>query len=209
MLRLLVRACERTFVLGEGDRKLVAARGLARCGGPDDLDWWTATEDAELRWLAVYRLTVLGADVDIAAEVERDRSAAGREHAARCRAARPDPAAKAAAWRSIVDGTGQSHRLLIATANGFWQPEQEELTREYVPRYFAELPTLVDRYTPQLLGRLAETAYPRFAVALEKHDEHAGLAASRDVDHAARVRFERLLYREQLRLAERNRRGKR
>src|SRR5947207_7990303 len=151
--------------------ELAAARGLARCGGPDDLrrlpDWLEA--DAELRWLVLYRLVVLGAagTAEIDAEAERDRSAHGHEHAARCRAALPDAAAKAAAWESIVDGRAGSHRLLLATAEGFWQPEHDELTKPYVERYFTELPRAVAGYTPHLTTRLAAAAFPRFAVGEE------------------------------------------
>jgi aminopeptidase N len=68
-----------------------------------------------------------------------------------------------------------SHRLLLATAEGFWQPEQDGLTMPYVERYFAELPAAVARYTPRLTARLAAEAFPRFAVHAETE------AAARDL----------------------------
>ena len=88
------------------DAQLEAARAGIRAS--DDTDWlraWWAGEqlpsglviDAELRWALVTRLAALGAlsAADIDAELARDESTAGVVHAARARAMRPDPAAKA------------------------------------------------------------------------------------------------------------------
>jgi aminopeptidase N len=161
-------------------RQLAAARGLVGCAGPAEvglLRRWLAGQrapeglpvDAELRWLVLHRLVVLGAagTADIDAEAGRDRSAQGAEHAARCRAAVADTVGKAEAWHAIVDGDGMSNRLLLATAGGFWQPEQAALTESYVDRYFVEMPGVAGRHTPQVFNRLAEMAYPRYAVAPE------------------------------------------
>src|SRR5262249_58077431 len=109
---------------------------------------------------------ILGAvgATDIDAESERDRSAHGAEHAARCRAALPDPAAKARAWQSIITDVSLSNRLVVALASGFWQPEQDGLTDAYVPRYFEDMPAVAERRTADVARRLAEAAYPRDAV---------------------------------------------
>src|SRR5207302_2122643 len=45
---------------------------------------------------------------------------------------------------------------------------------------------------------------PGLAVALEEHDEHAGLTAPRHLHHVARMRLQRSLDGEQLRLSERD-----
>ena len=67
--------------------------------------------------------------------MERDPSATGLEGAARCRAALPDPEAKRAAWEAMFATDDLSNYLFTATAQGFWQPEQTDLVREYVTRY--------------------------------------------------------------------------
>ncbi|MFC8885661.1 aminopeptidase N, partial [Streptomyces cinereoruber] len=69
--------------------------------------------DPELRWRILARLAVLGAtdEAAIAAELERDPSATGREGAARCRAALPDPEAKRAAWAAMFTGDELSNYL--------------------------------------------------------------------------------------------------
>lgn len=106
--------------------------------------------DAELRWSVLRRLVVLGAagEAEIAIEAAADNSSTGAQRAAHCRAALPDPAAKQATWEIILRDTGLSGRLLEAIAEGFWQPEQAELTAAYVDRYFAEMPAAAHRRTP-------------------------------------------------------------
>ncbi len=101
------------------------------------------------------RLCVLGAATaaDIDAEYDRDRTAAGVEYAARCRAALPRPAAKAEAWRVIIADDELSNRLILAAAEGFWQPQQTELTAAYVSRFFDEVPAMAARRSPY--GRAA------------------------------------------------------
>jgi aminopeptidase N len=176
----LAATCRRALRVVEpgSSHQLAAARGLARCAGPEEAELtagWLAGRDlppglaveADLRWAVLYRLVVIGAagEPEIAAERDRDRSAQGGEHAARCRAAIGDPAAKAAAWDTIVNDGALSARLLVATAQGFWQPEQHELTEPYVPRYFAEMPGSMARRPPGSWSQLTLFAFPQFAVS--------------------------------------------
>ncbi|MER5884400.1 aminopeptidase N [Streptomyces sp. NPDC001941] len=125
--------------------------------------------DPELRWRILARLAVLGAtDEDaIAAELARDPSATGQEGAARCRAALPDPAAKAAAWQRMFTEDTLSNYLFTATAQGFWQPEQAHLVREYVPRYYPEAAALADRRGPAMAEAAGRHAFPQHAVDAE------------------------------------------
>jgi aminopeptidase N len=157
-------------------RQLVAARALVAFAGPDDvptlLAWLDGTDvppglavDDELRWLVLHRLAALGrADANrIEAEYDRDHTPQGAEHAARCQAARPDPDAKAAAWRLITADRSASNRIVTATAEGFWQPAQPA-GASYVERYFADMPVMAEWRTPQMLIAAASAAYPRYAV---------------------------------------------
>ena len=176
----LAQACWTALDAAEpGDgHQLIAARGLLMCAGEDDVDrlqsWLSGTGgprglaiDAELRWLVLGRLVALGAagEAEIEAEYGRDHTAAGAEHAARCRAAIGTPAAKAEAWRIIMEDDALSNRLVYAAAEGFWQPRQQDLTSSYVERYFAEVPAMAGRRTPNVVSYTAEAAYPRFAVS--------------------------------------------
>ncbi|WP_432955148.1 aminopeptidase N [Micromonospora haikouensis] len=175
-----------------GSRQLAAARALIGASTDADLfTGWLAGEgvpaglavDAELRWTLLGRLVVLGAagEAEIAAEAAADPSATGAERAARCRAALPDPAAKAAAWEIVVRNTELSNRLVEAAAQGFWQPEQAELTGPYVERYFADMPAAARRRTPWVADQVAADAYPRYAVAQPTRELAAALLARDDV----------------------------
>ncbi|KND41351.1 MULTISPECIES: aminopeptidase N [Streptomyces] len=122
--------------------------------------------DPELRWRVLGRLAVLGA-VDAAAiaeELERDPSASGREGAARCRAALPEPEAKQAAWEAMFTGDDLSNYLFTATAQGFWQPEQADLLTEYVERYWADAVSLAARRGPAIAEAAGRWAFPVYAV---------------------------------------------
>ncbi|TBL35597.1 aminopeptidase N, partial [Verrucosispora sp. SN26_14.1] len=103
------------------------------------------------------------------------------ERAATCRAALPDPAAKQAAWEIIVSNTELSNRLVEATAAGFWRPEQAELTAEYVPRYFDDMPAAARLRTPWVADRVAKLAFPRYAVARSTREAAEALLARDDL----------------------------
>jgi aminopeptidase N len=139
--------------------------------------------DADLRWRLVHRLAVLGAadEALIDAELAADRSALGEEWAARSRSARPDPAAKARAWHAVFEDLSLSNRLVEAAADGFFQPEQGELTAPYVERYFDDLPAVGRRRTPWLADRVAALAFPRYAVAPRTRELAAALLARDDL----------------------------
>jgi aminopeptidase N len=125
--------------------------------------------DPELRWRILERLAVLGAtdEAAIAAELERDPSATGQEGAARCRAALPDPEAKARAWEAMFSRDDLSNYLFTATAQGFWQPEQADLVRAYVPRYYQDAVALADRRGPAIADAAGRWAFPTHAVDTE------------------------------------------
>ncbi|QIQ05276.1 aminopeptidase N [Streptomyces liangshanensis] len=122
--------------------------------------------DPELRWRILTRLAILGAADErvIAAELTADPSATGQEGAARCRAALPDPEAKAAAWARLFANDDLSNYLFAATAQGFWQPEQADLVREYVPRFYTEAVALADRRGPAMAEVAGRHGFPVHAV---------------------------------------------
>ncbi|MFG1918794.1 aminopeptidase N [Micromonospora sp. NPDC048898] len=193
-LARVAEACQRLLdgaPTGES-LQLAAARGwIAATTDADLLVGWLAGRDvpaglrvdAELRWAVLRRLVVLGAagEAEIAVEAAADNSSTGAERAARCRAALPDPAAKQAAWEIIVRSTELSNRLLEATAEGFWQPEQAELTAAYVERYFTDMPAAARRRTPWTADRVAKLAFPRYAVAQPTREAAAALLARDDL----------------------------
>ncbi|XVV14149.1 aminopeptidase N [Actinoplanes sp. CA-131856] len=194
-LELVAQAADRLLAVSEagGSRQLAAARGLI--GATVDVKrlagWLEGRDvpdglaiDADLRWLIVYRLAVLGAAdaAAIDAEFERDRSATGEQWAARSRAARPDAEAKAAAWESIIGDTKLSNRLVEMTASGFWQAEQLDLIRPYVARYFADMPEMMRVRSGMSAEKTAAYAFPNIMVEAETRRLAAELLASDDLD---------------------------
>ncbi len=176
-------------------RQLAAARAVIQSSGPADaamlrawLDAGAAPDglvlDSDLRWVIVLQLAVLGlasaADVD--AEDARDRTATSAINAAKAHASRPDAAAKAAAWSKIVDDDSLSNHLVWATAEGFWQVDQDALTASYVDRFVVDMPIMAARRAPQVAERLMKLAYPSTVVepgalaALTAMADQGGLA---------------------------------
>ncbi len=152
-------------------------------GGPD--------LDPELRWRLLTRLAVLGAvDEDvIEAELVHDPSATGQEGAARCRAALPDPAAKAAAWEAMFGGADAlSNYLFVATAQGFWQPEQLDLVRPYVDRFFPAALATTERRGTVFGDTLGRHAVPVAVVEPATLAAGESFLAGQDVPSALRRR---------------------
>ncbi|MDO0932366.1 aminopeptidase N [Streptomyces sp. DG2A-72] len=171
--------------------RLIAVRHFIDVAAhPDTIAAWLADGtvpggpelDPELRWRVLARLAVLGATDEsaIAAELERDPSATGQEGAARCRAALPDPDAKRAAWEAMFATDDLSNYLFKATAQGFWQPEQADLVREYVPRYYADAVAVAARRGPAIAEAAGRWAFPVHAV--DADTLHLGETCLRDGD---------------------------
>ncbi|NEC65478.1 aminopeptidase N [Streptomyces sp. SID9727] len=158
--------------------RLTAVRHLIDAATqPDTIQGWLADDtvpggpelDPELRWRILTRLAVLGAtdETAIDAALEDDPSATGQEGAARCRAALPTPEAKAAAWDAMFHDDSLSNYLFTATAQGFWQPEQTDLVRAYVPRFYPEAAQLAARRGPAIAEAAGRNAFPVHAVDAE------------------------------------------
>ena len=158
--------------------RLTAVRPLIDVAAqPDTISAWFSEGtvpggpelDPELRWRILGRLAVLGAvdDAVIDAELIQDPSATGQEGAARCRAALPDPAAKRAAWEAMFTTDDLSNYLFTATAQGFWQPEQTDLLRQYVARYFDDAVAVAARRGPAIADAAGRWAFPVHAVTPE------------------------------------------
>jgi aminopeptidase N len=161
-----------------GDVQLAHARSFGRAAAsPEDVAllrrWLDGADvpeglvmDVELRWLIVRRLAVLDAidESFIRAELDRDPTSSGQEHAATARASLPHPEAKAAAWSALIDSDTLSNHLVAATARGFWHPEQLDLGRPYAEPYFTTMPRMWQERTYEIAVTLSRYLFPAVLV---------------------------------------------
>jgi aminopeptidase N len=165
---------------GPGDLALLA--GLLDGSRPID----GLAVDTELRWLLLRRLVSRGAagEGEIEAELARDATDAGARHAATCRAAIPEPAAKEAAWQQITGGT-IPNALFRAVLDGFADPDQPGLLKPYQHRYFEVVGRIWQDWSSDMAQWFVSNAYPvtDTAAVIEATD---GFIASADPPAALR-----------------------
>jgi aminopeptidase N len=173
---------------GGSDHQLAWARAFAATARtPEQLDLLEAllegtqtieglAVDTELRWAFVQRLAAVGRydDAEISAEYERDKTAAGEQHAATARAGRPTAEAKAEAWESVVESDKLPNALQEAVIGGFVQTDQQELLAPYTEKYFAVVKDLWNARSNEVGQNIARGLYPTVQVA------EATLAATDD-----------------------------
>jgi aminopeptidase N len=158
------------------DAQLETARALIHATDDHSLlrDWLDESAvpsglrmDAELRWAVLCRLAALGraSEIEIGAELSRDPSTSGVVHAARARALRPDVGAKQAAWQLLTEPNSMPAYELYATAEGFFHPDQDELTAGYVTRFFTEIPATAQHRTGWALAKIVLLSYPTTATS--------------------------------------------
>ncbi|GGV80234.1 MULTISPECIES: aminopeptidase N [Streptomyces] len=125
--------------------------------------------DTELRWAFVQRLAATGRfdEAEIAAEYERDRTAAGERHAATARAARPTEEAKAEAWASVVDSDKLPNAVQEAVIAGFVQTDQRQLLAPYTDRYFEVVKDIWESRSHEMAQQIAVGLYPAVQVSEE------------------------------------------
>jgi aminopeptidase N len=117
--------------------------------------------DTELRWRLLRRLVSRGAagEAEIEAELVRDATDAGARHAATCRAAIPEPAAKEATWQQIVSGT-LPNAMFRAVLDGFADPDRLDLLAPYTERYFAVVGDIWRDWGTDMAQWFVANAYP-------------------------------------------------
>ncbi|GAA3063871.1 hypothetical protein GCM10020000_54200 [Streptomyces olivoverticillatus] len=118
--------------------------------------------DTELRWDLLGRLAATGRadEKAIAAELERDKTSAGEQHAAWARAARPTAEAKAKAWASVVESDKLPNAVQESVIGGFQQSDQRELLAAYSEKYFAMVKDVWDRRSHEMAQQIAVGLYP-------------------------------------------------
>ena len=157
------------------DHQVAFAYGAVRAASQDsdfdklktllsgDLGYPGLTVDQDLRWTLVEALAAAGHDDDGALadrEAGADDTADGRRHRAAARAARPLAAAKAEAWRLVVETPDQPNDLIGAVLGGFHHGDHEKLAEPYVEPYFEGLAAVWAERSIQNAERIVSGGYP-------------------------------------------------
>ncbi|MFJ7156135.1 aminopeptidase N [Streptomyces sp. NPDC101118] len=182
------------------DHQLAWARAFAATARTDEqldllaalLDGTESVEglavDTELRWTFLERLAATGRadEKAIAAELERDRTAAGERHAATARAARPTAEAKAEAWASVVETGDLPNAVQEAVIGGFVQSDQRELLAPYAEKFFAAVKGVWDSRSHEIAQQIAVGLYPSLQVSQATLDATDAWLASAEPNAALR-----------------------
>ena len=138
-----------------------AAEARSLLGGSASLEGLVV--DTDLRWALVTGLAKAGAadDALIDAELERDATIAGQEHAAAARASRPDAAAKSAAWSDLVDNPEIANGTYSAIAASFMRHGQEDLLEPYLERYLEAADDIWERLGTHMASDFLVSAFPQ------------------------------------------------
>jgi aminopeptidase N len=165
--------------VASSDDHLALLAGLL--DGTETLDGLTV--DTDLRWILLHRLVSQGAAGEdaVQAELRRDSTSAGERHAASCRAAIPDPAAKRAAWEQIIgvaakpelpetgkagpgpvtaSGEPMTNAVFRATLGGFANPDQGSLLEPYARLYFDVVGDIWQNWTSDMAQYFVQVGYP-------------------------------------------------
>jgi aminopeptidase N len=141
--------------------------------------------DTDLRWQILRRLVSRGAagQPEIDAELAADSTDVGSRHALSCAAARPDPAAKQAAWDQIVSGTLPNAEFR-ATLLGFMAADQDDLLAPYASRFFDVVADRWDRWSPDMASFFVQRGYPGTVVTQQAVDDAAEFLAREELPAA-------------------------
>jgi aminopeptidase N len=147
--------------------------------------------DQDLRWRVLVRLAVLG-EIDrdeLQAALDAEPTAVSRVEHSRAMASLPDAEAKAWAWRRFTGEVDVPNYELEAAGLGMWRHGQEELTAEYVDRFFADLPGTVDKRSGWLLADAAQAFFPMTALSEDTHARARALSEDETLDLSLRRRL--------------------
>ncbi|RHW27702.1 aminopeptidase N [Nocardioides immobilis] len=150
------------------------------------------TIDQDLRWTLLNNLARLGRadDARIDAELAKDNTISGKEHAAAALAAMPTAEAKARAWiQAMVDGSVPNETAKQVVLS-FMRDGQQDVLAPYVDRFLADAPLAWERLGAHRAAVSLEYIFPRVLAsdeALAKVD--AWLANQADGVNPGALRF--------------------
>jgi aminopeptidase N len=144
--------------------------------------------DTDLRWTLLTGLVRAGrADADrIDAELRRDSTISGQEHAAAARAARPTAEAKAEAWEDAMVRDDIPNETQRSVVMAFQCHGQEEVLAPYVEKYLAAAETMWEEKGTQRASTALEYIFPRPLASQELLDRVDAWLESSSANPAAK-----------------------
>ncbi|SEN24380.1 aminopeptidase N [Actinacidiphila rubida] len=144
--------------------------------------------DTDLRWALLSRLAATGraSDEAIDAELVRDPTSAGEEHAAAARAGRPTAEAKGEVWASVVESDKLPNAVQEAVIGGFVQADQRDLLAPYTERYFAAVKDVWESRSHEMAQQIVVGLYPALQVSQATLDATDAWLAGQDAVPALR-----------------------
>ncbi|MDP2772188.1 MAG: ERAP1-like C-terminal domain-containing protein, partial [Nocardioides sp.] len=119
--------------------------------------------DQDLRWVLLTALAAAGVAGEdrIDAELERDNTISGQEHAAAARAAQPTAEAKATAWEAAITKTDTANETQRSIILSFQRPGQDDVLAPYVEHYLTAAEDIWERLGTQRASTALEFIFPR------------------------------------------------
>jgi aminopeptidase N len=118
--------------------------------------------DPELRWTLIAGLARLGRAGDrIDAELARDNTISGKEHAAAARASQPTAEAKAEAWVAAVEQSDTPNETQRSIVLAFQVHGQDEVLEPYVDKYLQAAETTWDHLGTHKASVALNFIFPR------------------------------------------------
>jgi aminopeptidase N len=146
------------------------------------------TIDTDLRWALVTGLACQGRvdEAAIEAELGRDNTISGQQHAAAARTALPTAAAKDWAWHNATVRDDVPNETQRSIAAAFQRPDQDGLLEPYVDRYLDLATTVWETKGTQMATNILVLMFPRALPTQEVLDQVTAWLANSDANPAAR-----------------------
>jgi aminopeptidase N len=146
------------------------------------------TIDTDLRWTLLTGLAYQGRvdEAGIEAELARDNTISGQQHAAAARTALPTAAAKEWAWHNATVREDVPNETQRSIAAAFQRPGQEDLLAPYVDRYLELAETVWEARGTQLASNILVLMFPRALPTQEVLDKVSAWLARTEANPAAR-----------------------
>jgi aminopeptidase N len=125
--------------------------------------------DTDLRWTLLRRLVVTGQrGLDaIEAELKRDDTAMGREHAAGARAAVPTLEAKQKAWDLVTTNESLPNSEIHSSLGGLSYIDHAEIMSNFIDKYFSSVQKLWESRTHEIGQSLVTGLFPSSNITQE------------------------------------------